>query len=74
MNFASWVILAIVVAIVSLAVKATFFPKKRKGGCCDVGDPAQPCAQVGCSTCSCASCHVREIELSANDSADDSQR
>ena len=38
MNLASWVILAIVIAVLALAVKATFFKKKSRGGCCDVGD------------------------------------
>ena len=38
MNLASWIILAIVVGVLALAVKATFFKKKRHGGCCDVGD------------------------------------
>lgn len=38
MNLASWIILAIVVVIVGLAVKATFFKKKSRGGCCDTSD------------------------------------
>lgn len=38
MNIASWIILAIVVAALALAVKATFFKKKPRGGCCDAGD------------------------------------
>ena len=39
MNLGSWFVLAIVVAIVGLAIKATFFKKKPRGGCCDIGDP-----------------------------------
>ena len=38
MNLASWIILGIVLAVLALAVKATFFRKKRRGGCCDTGD------------------------------------
>ena len=38
MNFASWVILGIVIVIMGLAIKATFFKKKSRGGCCDTGD------------------------------------
>ena len=38
MNLASWIILLIVVAVLALAVKATFFKKKSRGGCCDTGD------------------------------------
>ena len=38
MNLASWIILGIVVALLALAVKATFFKKKGHGGCCDAGD------------------------------------
>ena len=38
MNLGSWFVLSIVVAIVGLAIKATFFNKKPRGGCCDVGD------------------------------------
>jgi hypothetical protein len=37
-NLASWIILLIVVAVLALAVKATFFKKKSRGGCCDTGD------------------------------------
>jgi len=48
MNLGSWIVLAIVVAIVGLAIKATFFKKKPRGGCCDVGDAP------GCP--SCAAC------------------
>ena len=38
MNLASWVILAVLVAVIGLAVKATFFGKRAKGCCCDTGD------------------------------------
>lgn len=60
MNPASWVILALVVVIVGFAVKATFFKKKSKGGCCDVGDehaagsccePTQPRGLVNAQPC-----------------------
>lgn len=61
MNFASWVILGVVVLIVALAVKATFFKKGKKGGCCDVGDSKPAgcgCPPAGCSACS-ACCGMR---------------
>jgi hypothetical protein len=38
MNLASWIILGIVVLVVALAIRATFFKKDRKGGGCDPGD------------------------------------
>lgn len=38
MNLASWIIVAIVAAIAAFAVKATFFKKQSRGGCCDTGD------------------------------------
>ena len=53
MNFASWVILGVVILIVALAVKATFFKKDKKGGCCDVGDKPAGCE---CSVSNCATC------------------
>ena len=62
MNLASWIILGIVVAIIGLAVKATFFGKKKRGGCCDCGDPvAHGCAPSACTGCAeHASCnHVQ---------------
>ena len=63
MNFASWVILAIVLVVIGLAIRATFFPKKRKGGCCDTGDPMEDtpmgCSPSMCAGCSCTSCHVK---------------
>ena len=61
MNFASWVILAIVLLVVGLAIRSTFFRKNKKGGCCDQGDETSSvdCSSLGCSACSCASCpHV----------------
>ena len=56
MNLASWVILGIVLLAVVLAVRATFFKKKSKGGCCDVGDEPMGCSASGCAGCSCSSC------------------
>lgn len=58
MNFASWVILGVVVLVVVLAIRATFFKKNRKGGCCDQGD-----GKSGCSSCSCSSCPVQDDAL-----------
>jgi hypothetical protein len=43
MNLGSWIVLAIVVVIVGLAIKATFFKKKPRGGCCDTGDAPACC-------------------------------
>ncbi len=60
MNFASWVILGIVLVIVGFAIRATFFKKKRTGGCCDTGDEQIKlefdCSSLGCAGCSCSSC------------------
>lgn len=56
MNLASWVILGVVVLVVVLAIRATFFKKNRKGGCCDQGDKAMSCTPSACSSCSCGSC------------------
>ena len=59
MNLASWIILAIVIALLAFAVKATFFKRKSKGGCCDVGDKdalkqgaSRPESCGGCTECS----------------------
>lgn len=39
MNLGSWIVLALVVALLFGAVRATFFRKtKMRGGCCNVGD------------------------------------
>ena len=56
MNLASWVILGIVVLVVVLAIRATFFKKNRKGGCCDQGDEPTSCSSLGCSSCPCGTC------------------
>ena len=58
MNLASWIILAIVVAVLALAVKATFFKKKSRGGCCDTGDKRDDDLDLGGLVCSagCDSC------------------
>ena len=61
MNFASWVILAIVLVLIGLAISATFFAKK-KGGCCDTGDATMKCPAEGCSACSCTSCHASDMQ------------
>ena len=67
MNLASWIILAVVIAILALAVKATFFPKKRHGGCCDAGDPMKLTEGADCPGCpsarglsSCQGCSACE--------------
>jgi len=52
MNLASWIILGIVIVIVGLAIKATFFKKESRGGCCDVGDECGHCAPSACASCS----------------------
>lgn len=58
MNFASWIVLAIVVAALALAVKATFFKKKSRGGCCDPGDKRDDDLDLSGLMCSasCDSC------------------
>ena len=55
MNLASWIILAIVVAALVLAVRATFFKKERRGGCCDVGDTVRG-AELGKNGRGCNAC------------------
>jgi len=56
-NLASWIVLGIVIVAVGFAIKATFFKKKSKGGCCDLGDEPMKCPASGCSGCSCTSCN-----------------
>ena len=58
MNAASWIILIVVIAVVGLAIRATFFKKKPRGGCCDVGDKPSRSggAASGCPECSATSC------------------
>ena len=58
MNLASWIILGIVILFVGLAIRATFFKKKRKGGCCDTWDEPIECSSLGCSSCSCTNCSI----------------
>ncbi len=58
MNFASWVILGIVVLAVVLAVRAVFSKKNRKGSCCEVGDNPPTCPPSACETC--GMCQRRE--------------
>ena len=59
-NLASWIILGIVVAVVALAVRATFFKKERCGGCCDAGDKRTDDLDLSGLMCSrgngCSSC------------------
>lgn len=68
MNLASWIILAIVVAIVALAIRATV-SKKGHGSCCDTGDsPTEhhcDCpSDSACASCSsCTSCPVAKNTL-----------
>ena len=61
MNLASWVILLIVLAILALAVKTTFFKKKSRGGCCDTGDKAADDLDLSGFACSsgCEGCASR---------------
>lgn len=48
MNLASWIILGIVIVIMALAVRATFFGGRKKGdGCCDTGNI--PASTESCS-------------------------
>jgi len=61
MNLASWIILVVVIAIVALAIRATFFKKNRKGGCCDTGDSPVTCDACHCSSCS--SCPINKNTL-----------
>lgn len=71
MNLASWIILAIVVAALALAVKATFFKKKARGGCCDTGDKRDDeldlnglMCSAGCDSCpSCEGCAAARNSL-----------
>ena len=63
MNLASWIILIVVIVVLALAIKATFFNKKSCGGCCDVGDQVDISLHDACSHCAdrsncsgCAAC------------------
>lgn len=72
MNFASWVILGVVIIIVALAAKATFAKAKRGGGCCEnkevkntsatadeVPDHMSCAGCTGCASCEgCSASHV----------------
>lgn len=64
MNFASWIILLIVIVIVGLAIKATFFKKKSRGGCCDTGDKP---AKGGSHSC----CESKGATKATTDSSSD---
>ena len=70
MNAASWIILAIVVAIVALAIRATFFSGKRSCGCHSAQDasPGETPAEARCSGCCeqgavCSSCPIAKNVL-----------
>ena len=70
MNAASWIILAIVVAIVALAIRATFFSGKRSCGCHSAqdGSPGETPAEARCSSCcaqsaACSSCPIAKNAL-----------
>ena len=70
MNAASWIILAIVVAIVALAIRATFFSGKRSCGCHSAQDdsPGETPAEARCSGCceqgaACSSCPIAKNVL-----------
>lgn len=68
MNLASWIILAIVIAVLALAVRATFF-KKNKGGCCGCSSGDEPAPRdggidlgitFGCGDCTaCSGCAAK---------------
>jgi hypothetical protein len=70
MNLASWIILAVVVAVLALAVKATFFKKKPRGGCCDTGDKQTDDLNLNDLLCSsgCEGCASRNGCASARNS------
>ena len=70
MNAASWIILAIVVAIVALAIRATFFSGKRSCGCHSAQDdsPGETPAEARCSGfceqgAACSSCPIAKNVL-----------
>ena len=70
MNAASWIILATVVAIVALAIRATFFSGKRSCGCHSAqdGSPGETPAEARCSGCceqgaACSSCPIAKNVL-----------
>jgi len=69
MNLASWVILAVVVLVLGLAVRHTFFSGHAHGACCDTGDAAKHGAGCsGCSGCSgctgCSACaHAPQVRI-----------
>ncbi len=60
MNFASWVILLVVIAIVALAIRSVFFKKESCCGCSHEDGKESPaktdCASSGCSCDHCTSC------------------
>ena len=62
MNLASWIILAVVVLILGLAVRHTFFGGKAHGACCDSGDATAAKGASGCAGCAgcsgCSACHA----------------
>ena len=60
-NLASWIILAVVAIWIIAAVKIAFFggfgKKKKRGGCCDVGDIDESYKiDSACSACKMSSC------------------
>lgn len=83
MNVASWIILAVVIVWIGLAVRSALFGGSKKhschGGCSDDEKYKLPSACAGCSKGSCAGCSsaARDVptpiihELEAPAHADD---
>ena len=70
MNAASWIILAIVVAIVALAIRATFFKRGTCNAChgAQDGTPGEAPAENRCSSCceqgtACSACPIAKNAL-----------
>ena len=55
MNLGSWIVLAIVVAIVALAIRSTFF--KKDSGCCGHAGDGHTAENPSGNCGDCASCH-----------------
>ncbi|MBR2834182.1 MAG: hypothetical protein IKE43_00505 [Coriobacteriales bacterium] len=65
MNLASWIVLGIVLVIVGLAIKATFFGKKSAhGSCCDTGGRMPAC--TGCPSCSACAARLQAAQKNKN--------
>ena len=60
MNLASWIILAILIVIMALALRSSL-SKRKKGGCCNTSDGKSNCACHDCKTCE--SCSIAKNAL-----------